>query len=226
MKETQWKVVATSRDPNQAKRDLASLVDASSLQRVHFERIELEDESTIEKAAAMVKERHGKQVRLLLNMAGYLQPEKSLRQVTSDNIQKHLNVNTIGPLLVAKHFSPLLAGDVSQELSPIVANLSARTGSIGDNKLGGWHSYRLSKAALNMVTKTLSVELGHKGVICVSLHPGTVDTALSRPFVKNVPADKLFTPDQSASYLYKVIQSLKAQDNGRFIDWAGKDIEW
>ena len=136
-------------------------------------------EKTIEEAARFITSitPEKRPLRLLINSAGYLLPEKSLKSVEEEQILKHLRVNTIGPLLVAKHFSPLF-GNVDQNASvfknPVLTNMSARTGSIGDNKLGGWHSYRLSKAALNQVTRTLATEFGRKGLICVSLHPGTV----------------------------------------------------
>ncbi|RKO89219.1 hypothetical protein BDK51DRAFT_21781 [Blyttiomyces helicus] len=110
--------------------------------------------------------------------------------------------------------------------APVWVNISARTGSIGDNGLGGWYSYRVMKAGLNQFTKTLSCELGRKGVTVISYHPGTVDTDLSRKFVKGVDPAKLFSPDQAAAYMLAVIQGLKETDNGTFVDFAGKPIPW
>ena len=154
-----------------------------------------------------------------------------MRQVTPDLFNQHMSINALGPLLVTKHFSSLLNPTPGPSTWPhtIVANISARTGSIGDNGLGGWYSYRASKAALNQITKTISVELsrGSKNqIISVVLHPGTVDTDLSRDFVKGVPKDKLFSPDTSAQKLFDVITSLKVEDNGKFYDFARKEIVW
>ena len=106
--------------------------------------------------------------------------------------------------------------------------ISARVGSIADNRLGGWYGYRASKAAQNMVTKTLSIELSRRSpnVICVALHPGTVDTQLSEPFQGSVPAGTLFSPERAAQQLLSVIDSLTTADSGHFFDWKGSPIEW
>ena len=131
-------------------------------------------------------------------------------------------INAIGPALVAKHFLPLLATD----RKAVFAALSARVGSIGNNRLGGWYAYRASKAALNMILKTLSIELARRNpsAICVGLHPGTVDTRLSGPFQRGVPGDKLFSPHRSAPCLLKVINALSPGQSGRVLAWDGKPI--
>ncbi|XP_028082470.1 uncharacterized protein LOC114283798 [Camellia sinensis] len=110
----------------------------------------------------------------------------------------------------------------------VVANLSARVGSIGDNRLGGWHSYRSSKAALNQLTKTVSVEFARKKdpIICLLLHPGTVDTDLSRPFQRNIAEGKLFTKQFSVQKLLSIINGAKSHDNGKFFAWDGQEIPW
>ena len=128
----------------------------------------------------------------------------------------------MGPALAARAFLPL----APREGRAVFAAVSARVGSIGDNRLGGWHSYRASKAALNMILKTLSVELArtHPGMICVGLHPGTVDTALSEPFQKGVAADKLFSPDELAAHLLGVVDALTQEDSGFVLDWKGERI--
>ena len=133
-------------------------------------------------------------------------------------------MNAIGPLLVAKHFQILLP---PQERS-IFANLSARVGSIGDNHLGGWYAYRASKAAQNMVTRNLAIELRRRaqGLICVALHPGTVDTGLSRPFQSKVPANRLFSAERAAKQLLKVMDGLRPDDSGGFFSWNGERIPW
>ncbi len=101
-------------------------------------------------------------------------------------------------------------------------------GSIDDNRLGGWYGYRASKAAQNMLTKTMAIELRrlNPSIICVALHPGTVDTDLSRPFQRHVPKDKLFSPEQAAKQLLQVIAGLDSDDNGGFFAWDGKPIAW
>ena len=106
--------------------------------------------------------------------------------------------------------------------------VSARVGSIADNRLGGWYAYRASKAALNQCVRTLAVEQGRgrKGSVCVALHPGTVDTGLSKPFQRNVPDGKLFSPERAATYMLNVIDDLSADDNGRFFAWDGQPIAW
>ena len=114
----------------------------------------------------------------------------------------------------------------TNEVAGILVNMSARVGSISDNGLGGWYSYRMSKAALNMATRNLSIELGRKQVICVSLHPGTVNTDLSRRYLRNVAPAKIFTPEFSVDCLMNVINGLEMEDNGKFFAWDGKEIPW
>lgn len=169
-------------------------------------------------------------VDLIINCAGILhdgaamQPEKRLAEVNPENLQRSFSINAIGPLLVGKHFQRLL----DKEARAVFATLSARVGSIGDNRLGGWYAYRISKAAQNMVTKNLSIELRRRarGVICVALHPGTVDTGLSGPFQKNVPEGRLFSPERAARQLFDVIDGLGPDDNGGFFAWDGQPIPW
>jgi NAD(P)-dependent dehydrogenase (short-subunit alcohol dehydrogenase family) len=151
-----------------------------------------------------------------------ISPEKNMRALNSESFAKSLHINTIGPAMCAKSFLPLLRRD----RKAVFAVLSARVGSISDNRLGGWYAYRASKAALNMVIKTLSIEHSRrfKDSIIVGLHPGTVDTDLSKPFQSNVPEGKLFTPEYSAGKLLSVIDRLTPQDSGDVFDWAGEKI--
>ena len=107
-----------------------------------------------------------------------------------------------------------------------VCNISARVGRIGDNKLGGWLSYRTSKAALNMFTRTLALEVKRKGVLALSLHPGTVDTDLSKPFQKNVKKNKLQTTEEAVTSMLSVILNIKPEDSGGFFAYDGSRIEW
>ncbi|MQY43418.1 SDR family NAD(P)-dependent oxidoreductase [Epibacterium sp. SM1969] len=147
-------------------------------------------------------------------------PEKTIRNLTAAEMQHLFAVNTIGPALVLKHLRPLLPRKTAAK----VAVLSARVGSIGDNTLGGWYSYRASKAALNQVIKTAAIELArtHKHLTCVALHPGTVATQFSSAYLchKNVP------PAKAAGNLLGVIDGLTPNDSGAFYDWAAKPVPW
>lgn len=151
-----------------------------------------------------------------------ISPEKNLRALSFEGFEKSYAANVIGPAMSAKYFVPLLRRDRKS----VFAALSARVGSISDNRLGGWYAYRASKAALNMVLKTLSIEIGrrHKNSVIIGLHPGTVDTTLSEPFQGNVPEGKLFTPAFSARALLGVINQVSADDSGKLFAWDGKEI--
>ena len=145
-------------------------------------------------------------------------PEKTFRNLSPDFLQRVMWVNAFGPLLTG-----LERNSVTQ-----IGVLSARVGSIEDNQLGGWYSYRASKAALNQLLKTLAIELKrtHKGVQILSLHPGTTDTQLSKPFQARVPEHKLFSPDFAAGALLDVMASYSDKESGLFLDWDGQPIPW
>jgi len=147
-------------------------------------------------------------------------PEKSIRTVSADEMAMLFAVNTIGPALILKHAKQLLRRD----RRAVFAALSARVGSIGDNSLGGWYSYRASKAALNQLVRTASIELKrtHKQLICTALHPGTVATELTR----NYPNHATVPPEQAAWNLVNVVEQLSPSDTGHFFDWAGKEVPW
>jgi NAD(P)-dependent dehydrogenase (short-subunit alcohol dehydrogenase family) len=149
-------------------------------------------------------------------------PERSWRDLDRAALERSFLVNTISPALVAKHILPRLP----REERAVFAVLGARVGSIGDNRTGGWHAYRASKAALAMLVRTLSIELKrtHPQAICVALHPGTVDTAMSKPFQANVAPDKLFTPDFAAERLIAVADALTPDDSGGHFAWDGARI--
>ena len=187
--------------------------------------IDLEDEASIARAAERLAA--AGEVDLIIVAAGLLHgggvtPEKSYRDLGADQLAAYFAVNSIGPALVAKHFLPLLR----RRERAVFAALSARVGSIGDNRLGGWYGYRASKAALNMLVKTLAIELARSrpDALCVALHPGTVDTGLSRPFQRGVPTGKLFTPAFAAERLLAVIDGLAPGDSGRCFAWDGAPI--
>jgi NAD(P)-dependent dehydrogenase (short-subunit alcohol dehydrogenase family) len=150
-------------------------------------------------------------------------PEKALRQVEADAFLEVMRINALLPALIAKASLSHMAKGRS-----ILAALSARVGSIGDNRLGGWYSYRASKAALNMLLRNVAIETARKNkdaVVC-GLHPGTVDTGLSEPFQGNVPEGKLFTPTYSAQQLLGVLDRLSPEHSGRVFDYAGEAIEF
>ena len=158
----------------------------------------------------------------ILHDANGLQPEKSWRMVTASAMQRAFLLNATGPALVAKHFLPLLAPGSKSAF----AALSARVGSIEDNQFGGWYAYRASKAALNMLIKSLSIELARRnpGALCVGLHPGTVDTKLSKPFQRSVPENQLFSARTAARHLLTVLDGLTVEDTGNCYAWDGTRI--
>ena len=151
-------------------------------------------------------------------------PERDIRQLDAARLALNFAVNATGPALVAQAFLPRLRTDRRTAF----AALSARVGSIGDNRLGGWYAYRASKAALNQLIRTLAIEHARKNRlgVCVALHPGTVDTPLSKPFQGRVPADKLFTPAVSAAHLLRVIDTLTPADSGGVFAWDGARIAY
>jgi NAD(P)-dependent dehydrogenase (short-subunit alcohol dehydrogenase family) len=222
------RVIATSRDPA-ASDGLAALAaeHGDALLRIP---LDVRDEGSIETAA---KEASAVTDRLhwLWNVAGVLHdeaagvaPEKRLEHVAPDALRRVFEVNAFGPLLVARHFLPLLRHDERS----VLANVSARVGSIGDDRLGGWYAYRGSKAALNLFTRNLAIELRRRAphCVCVAVHPGTVDTALSRPFQGSVPEDGLFAAGDAAARLLAVTDGLGPEDTGSFRAWDGSPIPW
>ena len=155
---------------------------------------------------------------------GALQPEKALREIDGAAMLELLRVNTVGPALIAKHFLPRMRRDGKS----VFAALSARVGSIEDNRLGGWVSYRASKAALNMTIRTLAIEHNRRwpDSVVATVHPGTVATPLSQPFRSRTPRAQLFEPEVSAAHLLSVIDGLTPADSGGFFAWDGTPIEF
>lgn len=209
------RIYAFSRQPQQ---DLPSSVQSIS--------IDYTNEDSIKQAAQVLQE--GEVFSMVFVATGLLHaegmmPEKSLQDLTGDNMLASYQANTVFPALVAKYFSPKL----DSKSRSWFAVLSARVGSITDNRLGGWTSYRAAKAALNMVIKNASIEIGrfNKQAVVVGLHPGTVDSALSKPFQANVPKEKLFTPDFAATQLLKVLKGLKPESGGACYAWDGTRID-
>lgn len=152
------------------------------------------------------------------------QPEKRLEDFSADSFNAIVKANTITPMLWLKALTPVLAGKHDCK----VTFFSARVGSISDNKLGGWYSYRTSKAALNMLIKSAAVELARraKKIKLIAFHPGTTDTSLSKPFQKNVPHGKLFTCEYVATQLLNIVENTPIDGEASYLDWQGKTIPW
>jgi NAD(P)-dependent dehydrogenase (short-subunit alcohol dehydrogenase family) len=188
--------------------------------------LDLTDEASIARCAVDIG-RSAHDIRMVIDATGFLHrdglvPEKSWRDLDAAHLAQAFALNAIGPALLMKHFLPLLARDGKA----VFATLSARVGSIGDNRLGGWYGYRASKAALNQLVHTAAIELRRKSpdAICVALHPGTVATPLSAPFAK--AGLDLQTSDEAASRLLDVIDRLTPSDTGGFFDHHGKPVPW
>lgn len=155
---------------------------------------------------------------------GDFQPEKSVRQLTSEQLVRSFQVNAVGAALLTKQLFPLLKHDQPS----VFGAISAKVGSIGDNRLGGWYGYRASKAALNMLIKTASLEYARKSphTMFALLHPGTTDTRLSQPFQRGVPPEKLFPVARTVAQLMTVIDGLEPSDSGTFLSWDGSPLPW
>jgi NAD(P)-dependent dehydrogenase (short-subunit alcohol dehydrogenase family) len=217
------RVYATCRDPARAD-ELRAIDDP----RLELLALDVTDEGSIERAAEQVRAA-GQPLRLLLNVSGVLHddvaaPEKKLEDLRADGLAHVFAVNAIGPALMLKAFRPRLA----RQGRVVVAALSARVGSIGDNRLGGWYAYRASKAALNQLLHTAAIEFGrrNRNAIVIALHPGTTDTGLSKPFQANVPDEKLFSVERACDQLLTVINGLEPDDSGGFRAWDGSAIDW
>mgnify|MGYP001444149454 FL=1 len=189
----------------------------------HFS-IDIENESSIENAAKSVEETNFDEIIIASGLlhTNEFGPEKSIKDLKADNILKVLNVNTVGPAIIGKYFLPLL----NKDNKSVMAFLSARVGSISENKLGGWYAYRASKSALNQVIKTFSIELKRTNpkAIIIGLQPGTVDSELSAPFKRSVSNNKLFTAEYSVSQLLEVIERADESSSGNLISWDGEII--
>jgi len=232
---TGGRVIATCRNPASAA-ELTALAQRFP-DRLIVLPLDVTQPQSIKAAAAEVARTAGS-LHLLLNVTGVLHtpeglfPETSLSKVEPENLLYSYQVNAIGPTLVTKEFAPLLtktAGSSGNSPWPVVvANLSARVSSVGDNRLGGWFSYRASKCALNQLTKTAAIEFARRRhpVTCILLHPGTANTGLSEPFQKNVPADKLFTKERTIEQLLSIIEEVNPADNGTFFAWDKQVIPW
>jgi len=165
----------------------------------------------------------------VINCSGFLHdnqtsPEKSIAQFNPENFNRNISINCLPNFLLAKH----AAAHLKKSERGVFASITAKVGSIEDNRLGGWYSYRASKAAANMALKTIAIEWQRTApqVRVVALHPGTTDTALSKPFQKNVAAEKLFSTDKTAALLLHQIDQLHEHPTGRFIAYDGEELPW
>jgi len=211
----------------QSSGGFASIV---GLSRQNPPALELTDESSIRAAALHVAnqlEVDNLALKLVIDATGMLhsatqQPEKSWTQLDASHMAHAFAINAIGPALLMKHFLPMLP----RQGRSVFATLSAKVGSIGDNRLGGWYSYRASKAALNQLVHTAAIELKRRapGGICVALHPGTVDSALSQPFAKS--GLEVRTPAGAVQRILAVIAGLRASDSGGFFSHDGEPLPW
>lgn len=202
---------------------LSRAPDPDSLAGVRSGSIDIADPASIAAAAEAI----AGDVDLMIVATGLLHeggrgPERSLGALDPDWLLRQYQVNTIGPALVLKHFVPKLARDRRS----VIACLSARVGSISDNRLGGWYGYRASKAALNQMVRTAAIEIARTcaRAVCVAIHPGTVETGLSSPFRARVPPDRLFSPAVAAGHLLAVLDGLQPADSGGIFAWDGSPI--
>ncbi|MCJ1255066.1 hypothetical protein MMC24_002882 [Lignoscripta atroalba] len=235
---TKLPIVATARtDPEGTKDRILDGLDVDK-QRLEVLKLDVTDESTVSEAAAYCKDRFSSSyLHLAFCVPGILYPEKSPSQISYPDALQTFKINTLGPLLLMKHFSPFLprksttlapSSDLSGlPVSAVFAMMSARVGSITDNSKGGWFSYRSSKAAVNQITKSFDIYLRNSAgekAMAVSLHPGTVKTDLSEEFWESTPKEKLFSPEFSAERLVEVVKALGVEGRGKCWDWEGKEI--
>ena len=198
-------------------------VESKDKRIIHIN-IDVTDEVSVKAAASKIGENR---LDKLIVATGILHtelfgPEKSIKDIKIENFVKIFSVNAFGPALIGKYFLPLMKKDKKS----IAAFLSARVGSISENKLGGWYAYRASKSALNQIIKNFSIEAKRTNPtgIIIGLQPGTVKSKLSEPFQKNVKKGKLLLPKDSVKSLIRVIENVMQNDSGKIFDWKGEEI--
>lgn len=237
-------VVATARsDLPGVKENLLSSIELSEPQsaRLDVQECDVLSEESITNLAEYCGDRYNDRskersahLRLGLMVPGMLVPEKAPDKIEYDTALETLKLNLVAPMMLVKHFSgflPRKSATLDQEDSlpdsAILALMSARVGSIGDNRLGGWYSYRASKAGLNQLVRSTDIFLKMKNAnnaMCIGLHPGTVKTSLSQKFWDSTPKEKLFSPEFSAESLINVINGLEEGGRGKCWDWQGEEI--
>lgn len=219
-------VVAVSRTANAS--EALQRLRAASPERLQLIDADLTVQADLDRVGQQLRDA-ARPLHLLVNCAGLLhgdgiRPEKALASLSVEALSKVFALNAFAPILLVRALLPLFKhGQPS-----VIASLSARVGSIGDNQLGGWYAYRASKAAQNQLFRTLAIELrrSHPNTTCLLLHPGTVDTPLSKPFQHNVPDQKLFTAGRAARQLLDVIAAATPADSGSFKAWDGSTVPW
>ncbi len=195
---------------------------------INFWELDIEDNNALANLKNKINE-YPKKLRLVINATGRLHsetlnPEKRLQHLERDNLLESFSINAIAPILLAKTIEDFIPKD-----SPFnFASISARVGSIGDNKTGGWYSYRASKSAQNQLFKSLSIEWARRfpQATITLLHPGTVNTNLSKPFQRFVPENKLFSKEKASKLLINIIKSQQPSNSGSFLAWDGSPIPW
>ncbi|TVR10550.1 MAG: SDR family NAD(P)-dependent oxidoreductase [Salinarimonadaceae bacterium] len=209
-----------------ALRDGGRFAEILAVSRSGPEALDVTDEARVARFAQEVAERDAP-LRLVIDATGFLhdenrKPEKSWREIDAAHMAHSYAVNAIGPMLLMRDLLPLLP----REGKAVFATLSAKVGSIGDNHLGGWYSYRAAKAALNQLVRTAGVELARRRAeaICIALHPGTVRTGLTGPFSKS--GLDVQEPGEAAARLVAVIDGLVPADSGGFFDYRGERLPW
>ncbi|KAJ1628219.1 hypothetical protein T492DRAFT_594963 [Pavlovales sp. CCMP2436] len=220
-------VIALSRQPEQS--DGLHALGEEFPGRLRTISVDLTSEESIGQAATAAAGMCDR-VDMLINCAGILHdnspesmPERSLAACNAEWMHRVYSLNAVAPVLLTAAFVPLLSGPPSSR-PRIVANLSARVGSVSDNRLGGWWGYRMSKAALNMATRNMALELKRKRCLVIALHPGTTDTGLSKPFQKGVKPEKLFSTEFSVDQMLKIINSAEEEHSGHLFAWDGQLI--
>lgn len=233
---TRGAVLCLGRNPAHSA-ELQALAARYGADRLHLVPVDLRDPASISTAAAAVSAATEGRVDVLLNVAGMLGngtsdpgPERTVRKLDPAWMRETFELNLFGHVQMTSELFNSGCLRVGRKLdkrpASVVASLSARVGSIGDNGLGGWYSYRMSKTALNQFTKCLSIETKRDNCFPISLHPGTVATNLSVPFQRNVPEGKLFDADFSAMRLLQAVDTVGEEQAGGFYDWDGKAIPW
>lgn len=225
-------MIATCRDPSSAHglRDLRQVYR----DRLDIVKINTLDDESIRDAQNVVSTRYNGILHRLINCSAVLhdsgmKPETSYTKMERETLLRSMETNAIGPILVCQHMLPfLIQGGTTGHSPSVIVNMSARVSSIGDNRLGGWYSYRSSKAALNQLTKCLALEIARKrhNTAAILLHPGTCDTDLSKPWHANVPEGKLFSREKGVEQLLDVVESITLEDSGKLFAYDRSVIEW
>ena len=207
------KIIALSRKPTNTNHNKIQSVEIDYYNEATFKNLdEISQLDSISKIIIATGILHTDQIR----------PEKSIDSIAGEDMRKVFQVNVFGPILLVKKLLPL----IKKSKGVKIVFLTARVGSISDNVLGGWHSYRSSKSALNMMIKNLSIELKrlNKEHVVIGIHPGTVKSNLSEPFLRHVKHD-VFSPEESVGFMTKVINEITYKDSGKCFDFSGKVIE-